>query len=105
MVSKAYRVYVKIIPLEDDDYTVDHTATVYLMNHPQEGWELFLKAYPDLNDELNKRAWRDTLRRFALRPRALDEARYDRFAKFLVERGLMKKAGPASDYATVIGAQ
>ena len=77
-------------------------ATVYLMNHPQEGWELFIKAYPDLDDELNKRAWRDTLRRFAKRPRALDEVRYSRFAKFLKERGLLKTAGPASDYAVVI---
>ncbi len=80
-------------------------ATIYLMNHPREGWELFIKAYPDLNDELNKRAWQDTLRRFAKRPRALDEARYDRFARFLVERGLMKSAGSASDYAAVIGGQ
>ena len=80
-------------------------ATVYLMNHPKESWEIFIKAYPDLNDELNKRAWADTLRRFAKRPRALDTTRYDRFAKFLKERGLMKTAGPASDYAVVIGAQ
>lgn len=80
-------------------------ATVYLMNHPKESWELFIKAYPDLNDELNKRAWADTLRRFAKRPRALDTTRYDRFAAFLKERGLMKTAGPASDYAVVIGAK
>ena len=80
-------------------------ATVYLMNHPNEGWEIFIKAYPDLNDELNKRAWRDTLRRFAKRPRALDETRYKRFAAFLKDRGLMKSAGPASDYAVVIGAK
>ena len=78
-------------------------ATVYLMNHPKESWELFIKAYPDLNDELNKRAWADTLRRFAKRPRALDVTRYDRFAKFLAERGLMKSPGPAADYAVVIG--
>ncbi len=78
-------------------------ATIYLMNHPKESWEIFIKAYPDLNDELNKRAWADTLRRFAKRPRALDVTRYDRFAKFLAERGLMKSPGPASDYAVVIG--
>ncbi len=77
-------------------------ATVYLMNHPKESWELFIKAYPDLNDELNKRAWADTLRRFAKRPRALDVTRYNRFAKFLAERGLMKSPGPAADYAVVI---
>lgn len=80
-------------------------ATIYLMNHPKESWELFIKAYPDLNDELNRLAWADTLRRFAKRPRALDTTRYDRFAAFLKERGLMKTAGPASDYAVVIGAK
>lgn len=80
-------------------------ATIFLMNHPKESWEMFIKAYPNLNDELNKRAWADTLRRFAKRPRALDTTRYDRFAKFLTERGLMKSAGPASDYAVVIGAK
>ena len=31
-VVQAYRVYVKKVPLDDGDYTVDHTATVYLMN-------------------------------------------------------------------------
>jgi len=29
---KAYRVYAKKIPLEDGDYTMDHTAAVYLMD-------------------------------------------------------------------------
>ncbi len=29
---KAYRVYAKKIPLEGDDYTMDHTAVVYLMD-------------------------------------------------------------------------
>ncbi len=29
---KAYRVYAKKVPLEGDDYTMDHTALVYLMD-------------------------------------------------------------------------
>jgi protein SCO1/2 len=29
---KAYRVYAKKVPLKDGDYTMDHTAIVYLMN-------------------------------------------------------------------------
>jgi protein SCO1/2 len=29
---KAYRVYAKKIPLENGDYTMDHTAVVYLMD-------------------------------------------------------------------------
>jgi len=31
-VAKAYRVYVKKVPLEGSDYTMDHTALVYLMD-------------------------------------------------------------------------
>ncbi|MCC2111453.1 MAG: SCO family protein [Hyphomicrobiales bacterium] len=31
-VIKAYRVYAKRVALDGDDYTMDHTATVYLMN-------------------------------------------------------------------------
>ncbi|MGQ3290541.1 SCO family protein [Sphingopyxis sp.] len=30
--SKAYGVYVKKVPLEGGDYTVDHTAAIYLMD-------------------------------------------------------------------------
>lgn len=31
-VGKAYRAYWRKVPLEDGDYTMDHTATVYLMD-------------------------------------------------------------------------
>jgi protein SCO1/2 len=31
-VAKAYRVYYKKVPLEDGEYTMDHTALVYLMD-------------------------------------------------------------------------
>ncbi len=31
-VTKAYRVYTKKVPLENGDYTMDHTAVVYLMD-------------------------------------------------------------------------
>src|SRR5262249_8756033 len=30
--AKAYHVYMKKVPLEGDDYTMDHTALVYLMD-------------------------------------------------------------------------
>ncbi|MEE2997127.1 MAG: ABC transporter substrate-binding protein, partial [Pseudomonadota bacterium] len=55
----------------------------YLVNHPKESWKLFIKGRKELNDELNRRAWRDTLPRFALRPGALDINRYKKFAEFL----------------------
>lgn len=71
----------------------------YLVNHPQMSWELFIKGRPKLDDELNRRAWRDTLPRFALRPAALDRGRYTRFAGFLKDQGLIKEIPPLDSYA------
>ena len=74
-------------------------ATLYLTNHPEESLEQFLKAYPDLDNELNRRAWVDTLPRFAKRPAALDRARYERFAKFMMDSGLIEEIVPLESYA------
>lgn len=71
----------------------------YLVNHPDESWKLFIKGRKQLDDELNKRAWRDTLPRFALRPGALDRNRYAVFATFLKEQGLISKIPPLDSYA------
>ena len=71
----------------------------FLINHPDESWRLFLRGRDELDDTLNKLAWRDTLPRFALRPAALDDARYERFAVFLERQGLIEKALPVSAYA------
>lgn len=80
------------------------TATNWLINHPDEAWEVFKASEPDLDDELNRRAWRDTLPRFALRPSALDRGRYARFARFLEERNLITNPPPVADYAVDLGA-
>ena len=74
-------------------------ATLYLLNHPDEAWKAFIEKHQDLNDELNRRAWRDTLPRLARRPGALDEARYKRFAQFLAKQGVITVALPVSNYA------
>ncbi len=74
-------------------------ATLYLTNHPQDALEQFIKAYPDLDNELNRRAWVDTLPRFAKRPAALDSNRYNRFAKFMKDSGLIKEIAPLESYA------
>ena len=74
-------------------------ATQFMINRPDEAWELFIKGRKDLDDELNRRAWRDTLPRFALRPAALDQGRYDRFAEFLKGRGLIETIPPVESYA------
>ncbi|GHD20900.1 ABC transporter substrate-binding protein [Tianweitania populi] len=78
-------------------------AAIYLTNHPEESWTLFIKAYPDLDDELNRQAWIDTLPRFAKRPAALDALRYRRFGQFMADSGLIKQAPVISDIAVELG--
>jgi len=74
-------------------------AAQYLVNHPDAGWDLFVEAHPSLDDELNRRAWRDTLPRFALHPGALDRGRYERMAAFLEERGMIAEVTSIGTYA------
>ena len=74
-------------------------AVTFLINHPDDAWKLFIKNNKKLDNELNRRAWRDTLPRLALRPAAFDKVRYQRFAAFLKEQRLIKKVLPVSDYA------
>jgi len=76
----------------------------YLVNHPAESWALFVGHRKELDDELNRRAWRDTLPRFALRPRALDRSRYEAFAEFLLAVGVIESTPPTRDYAVEIAA-
>ncbi|SFE02626.1 ABC transporter substrate-binding protein [Roseivivax sediminis] len=80
-------------------------ATQYIVNHPQESWELFSGTSTELQDELNEKAWADTIPRFALRPEALDEGRYARFEAFLAEAGLIEGTRPVADLAVDLGAQ
>jgi putative hydroxymethylpyrimidine transport system substrate-binding protein len=71
----------------------------YLVNHPDESFALFVRGRPELDDELNRRAFADTLPRFALRPASLDVARYARFAAFLEAQDLIEPPPPVATYA------
>lgn len=74
-------------------------ATIFLTNHPDEALAMFLKANTDLDDELNRRGFAETLPRFAKRPAALDVGRYERFAAFLKEKGLIETVPQIGTYA------
>ncbi|WP_345900153.1 ABC transporter substrate-binding protein [Martelella sp. UBA3392] len=69
-------------------------ATVFIVNHPEAAWESFAKAYPDLDDELNRQAFAESIVRFAKRPAATDAERYERFGAFMAENGLISEAPP-----------
>ncbi|CAH0529711.1 ABC transporter substrate-binding protein [Vibrio hippocampi] len=74
-------------------------ATTYIVNHPDESWKQFVSYAPDtLDNELNARAWADTLTRFALRPAAVDLQRYDNYAEFMHKQGIIQSLPKARDY-------
>lgn len=80
-------------------------ATQYIINHPEDSWEIFSGTSKELQDRLNEMAWADTLPRFALRPAAMDAARYARFERFLADAKLIEGIRPISKLAIDIGAQ
>jgi putative hydroxymethylpyrimidine transport system substrate-binding protein len=80
-------------------------AALWLANHPQDGWAIFRKVGRELDDELNRRAWADTMPRLSASPAALDAGRYARFAAFLHARGLIGAPPPVAAYAVDLGAR
>ena len=74
-------------------------GVAYLRAHPQETWQAFAAAHPELNSELNKQAWQQTAPLFAARPAALDKARYEAYEQFLYNNKLVKKITPLTQYA------
>ncbi len=80
-------------------------AVRFIVNHPEESWAVFAASSAELQDELNKRAWADTLPRFALRPAALDYGRYARFEAFLFEAGLVPAQNAIADIAVDVSAK
>ena len=73
-------------------------ATLFILDHPQEAWAMFVKAYPKLDDDLNRQAWIDTVPRLAADPAAVDPQRYTRFAEFMKAKGLIKTVEPVERY-------
>ena len=80
-------------------------ATQFIINNPRESWKIFSGTAKELQNELNERAWADTLPRFALRPAAFDAGRYQRFQSFLIESGLLSKAMPIDKIAIDVTAK
>jgi len=73
-------------------------ATAWLKANPTEAWTVFAGYAKELDNELNRTAWKDTVPLLADNPAALDRARYDIFAAFLVRHGLIKQAPSPDSY-------
>ena len=78
-------------------------ATNYIVNHQDESWKEFVTYSRDtLNNELNKRAWNDTLTRFALRPAASDMQRYNHYAQFMVAHNIIDSVPDLQGYMPIL---
>ena len=73
-------------------------ATAQMLNDPQGTWATFVKAYPKLDDALNRKAWTDTLPRFQASPKAVDPDRYLAVAEFMRQAGVIDKVEPIERY-------
>lgn len=78
-------------PLFDKFFNAIQKATLTIINDPESTWKDFSSFRKGLDDELNKRAYKDTISRFALRPQAHDLKTYKNFSKFLKNKGIIKQ--------------
>lgn len=77
-------------------------AANYIINHPDESWKEFVTYSPNtLNNELNKRAWNETLIRFALRPAAVDTQRYNDYAGFMLAHNIITAIPDVQTYVPI----
>jgi putative hydroxymethylpyrimidine transport system substrate-binding protein len=86
-------------PLFNKFFKAVQKATLTMINDPISSWKDFSTYRKGLDDELNKRAFRDTLSRFALRPQAHDMRTYKEFGEFLKEKGVIKKVTKVDTFA------
>jgi putative hydroxymethylpyrimidine transport system substrate-binding protein len=86
-------------PVFDKFFKAIQKATLTIINDPETTWQDFSTYRKGLNDELNKRAFKDTLSRFSLRPQAHDLKTYEVFGNFLKQKGIIKKSVQAYTFA------
>ena len=86
-------------PIFNKFFKAIQRATLTIINDPETTWKDFSTYRKGLDDELNKRAFKDTLTRFALRPQAHDIQTYEDFGIFLKQKGIIKKNIPVNTYA------
>ncbi len=78
-------------------------ATKYLKENPKKSWEAFVSYKPkELNNELNRLAWSDTLPYLAQNPATFDKKVYKKMATFMKENKLIKTLPNLEEYAQEI---
>jgi len=72
---------------------------------PDKAWTSFASYAPELGDDLNKQAWKDTVAHFAAHPAALDKARYAGFGAYMLQQKLIKAAPDVAGIAVDLTAK
>lgn len=72
----------------------------YTREHPQEAFEVFIRANPDLDDELNRRAYAATLPLYAESARHDAPQKWERMQDYLFQNGLIDKLFPLEELYT-----
>src|SRR5690606_25986288 len=80
-------------------------AAQFIVNHPDKGYALFSSYSSELKDELNQRAWKDTVARFSRAPASLDYGRLRRYEAYLKENGLVPSVLPVEKFAIDVNAE
>ncbi|MEN5275635.1 ABC transporter substrate-binding protein [Brucella sp. TWI432] len=80
-------------------------AAQYIVNHPEQSYDLFASYSSELKDELNQRAWKDTVARFSRSPASLDYGRWNRYEAHLNENGLVPSILPVEKLAIDVNAK
>lgn len=73
-------------------------GTRYLKAYPRESWELFIKNHPELNDDLNRKAWFTSLTYFADEPSYFDARTWTDFINFMYQNKKIKTLLPLKNY-------
>jgi len=75
-------------------------ASKYLKENPKKSWEAFVSYKPkELDNELNRLAWSDTLPYLAQNPAIFDKTIYSQMANFMKENSLIKTVPKLDEYA------
>ena len=78
-------------------------ATNYLKENPKESWEAFISYKPkELDNELNRLAWADTLPYLAPNPATFDKKVYEQMALFMKQNKLVETLPSLDEYAQEI---
>ncbi len=93
---------VNVANKNDDRYTrflkAVRQGVAWLDLHPKDGWKIFVKRYPEANNEVNHEAWFATLPYFAEEPALLNKAEWSRFSKFMADNKLINKPQTMTNY-------